>query len=350
MASLAPPSGGAYLNLLPGIRGRRRLTSKPPVVLFIVKETTESGNGRREPGRRHLPWRERRNRGIMCRRKEPWRRSVRGQSKTVCGSGRLLGDGDKMPTISSYQGRLTKVAEWLGCEFWLQWCSLRSIPWFVEDQRVDRRDCLVLGSLAFSVVLLLFAVPQGGCGAIAAAWAAYRAFDAFVIFFCLGVFQRIGRITLTDLSSKPPRLQRHLITVMLNYVELLFVYAILYRWLGYYLPGAFSSPVACSSQAFAVSFMTMTTIGYGNIAPVMSWALFLATAQALSAILAVVVYVANVIALLSGGQRTRSSDAVDRPSDADNRPWLRRIISALHFLTPLVVLALVMVAFWCAAG
>lgn len=195
----------------------------------------------------------------------------------------------------------------------------------------------------------MFVAPDPFWAPIAAGWATFRAFDVLVVFFSLGVFQRLGEKTLTDLSSQPPRLQRHLVTVLLVYVELLFVYATMYLWVGTHQAGAFSSPVACSSQAFAISFMTMTTIGYGNIAPVSGWALGLATAQALTAILGVVVYIASVITLLRGGQPAvppTNDSTLTAPSTATPPPCKRRAVVVLHYVTPPLVLGLVIIAFW----
>jgi hypothetical protein len=119
-----------------------------------------------------------------------------------------------------------------------------------------------------------------------------------------------------------------MIALVLNYIELMVWFAVLYLWIGSMDRGQFELPVAGRHEAFFVSMETFTTIGYGRHAPVKTRALVFCTAQAMLALL----ILAIVIGGLVGSLREAGQEVEERPLTGPTR-------YTVHALTPLAAYA-----------
>jgi len=157
------------------------------------------------------------------------------------------------------------------------------------------RDVYIFIALVVSVVSFACWPCVPGLRGVFAVWAAYRSLDILFALTAQGFFGRIRRDKGIDDLSKGP-LERLLVALLFNYIELLFTFSVAYLWLDQQVPNSFSKPVQCLSQAFFVSMSTMTTVGYGGIAPVKGWALGLCTVQAILGVIVFVVFVGGILA------------------------------------------------------
>lgn len=80
----------------------------------------------------------------------------------------------------------------------------------------------------------------------------------------------------SDLFSKPRSFKRSMLLLFLNYVEIIFAFAVLYSC-GNYL----NQPLNNSFDAIYFSIITLSTIGYGELYPVTQIGKILASSQAI---------------------------------------------------------------------
>jgi hypothetical protein len=120
---------------------------------------------------------------------------------------------------------------------------------------------LVLAILSFALL------PPGPHPALAAwlmGYGAFRCFELTVLHINQLLFDE-HRVLRDDLEPDPLNYRRLVLSILHNYVELLFWFAFFYR----HLASHFTQPdvVATASGSLYFSVVTMATVGYGDITP-----------------------------------------------------------------------------------
>jgi hypothetical protein len=166
------------------------------------------------------------------------------------------------------------------------------------------------------------------------AFALYRATDLWVTLVRTGVFFSFrGDV---QVKQEPPwRLQRVLLGVMMNYVELIMWFAIVYYQLATTSPCQFHDEIRHIHQALNLSFSTMTTIGYGLYSPNSLLSTVIALWQAVTGIALLAIVVGVLIALL-----TRDQPNLVLAGNSESTSWLR----------PVATFALVYAGLYCLTG
>jgi len=137
---------------------------------------------------------------------------------------------------------------------------------------------------------------------------AEMAFIGFVIF------------NLLRFVLRAPRVDSEILCAALSvYLMLGLVWAIAYELLGQVFPDAFAfstGPSAAHSlegfSAFYFSFVTLSTVGYGDIAPVSEAARMLAVTEAITGTLYVAVLIARLVSLYSSPARSGEGTVAPR--------------------------------------
>jgi hypothetical protein len=195
--------------------------------------------------------------------------------------------------------------------------------------RVVLRDLLLLAFVPVSIGMfgLWPYLDHAWSRAAVGGLAVYRAVDVALTLAGLGVFGSLRHgATLEELPRH--RIQRTMIALLLNYLELMVWFAVLYVWIGTTDPGQFELPVSGRREAFFVSMETFTTIGYGRHAPVKTRALVFCTAQAVLALLILAIVIGGLVGSLREAGR-----------EVEERPLTGRARYTVHALTPLAAYA-----------
>lgn len=103
------------------------------------------------------------------------------------------------------------------------------------------------------------------------------------------------------------------------YLLLGMVWAFIYTIVGRLTPGAFTLPAGNQMQgitSFYFSFITLSTVGYGDIVPVSHVARMLAAAEAVAGTLFMAVFIARLVALYT------TQDPAEEPGKAPTPPIL----------------------------
>jgi hypothetical protein len=154
-----------------------------------------------------------------------------------------------------------------------------------------------------------------------AAFGLYRAGDIFIMLMRTGVFFSFrGDIRI---NQEPLwRVQRTLVGVMSNYIELVGWFAVVYFQLAATSECQFNTPIYFIHQALNLSFTTMTTIGYGVYAPNSLLSTVIAFWQALAAITLLAIVVGVIIALLISAR-----PSTDPEKTYESASWLRPLVA-----------------------
>jgi hypothetical protein len=234
-----------------------------------------------------------------------------------------------------------------GTSAWVTKYSLVSIPplrpHLPDAARAQQRnrDLFVLAMVGASVVAI--AICYTADVKIESPWyvhalcafALYRAGDVFVTLVRTGVFFSFrGDV---QINKEPVwRLQRVLLGVMMNYVELILWFSVVYLQLAATSACQFNTEIRRVHQALNLSFTTMTTIGYGVYAPNSLLSTVIALWQAIAGVALLAIVVGVLIALL-----TRDQAAVTPVSPLESPSWLRPmatfavVYATLYWLTGL---------------
>ena len=159
----------------------------------------------------------------------------------------------------------------------------------------------------------------------------FRAFALFAValslYRCIDLLMSLGRIAVVGGFGDTPayrldrkKIMRNTLAVLVNYVELVFWYATIYLTLARNRPDEFYSATTSvtPSLAFILSSTTITTIGYGNIAPQRMISGFMCGTEALTALVMVSSVIGSLVSLAASSvsataaieQSTASSSSV----------------------------------------
>jgi hypothetical protein len=216
---------------------------------------------------------------------------------------------------------------------WVQRYSLISIPPLRPRPSVSvadhqrNRDLFIVAMLGLSLAALASCYPHDLTVAAppwlraTAAFAFYRCADIFITLVRTGVFFSFrGDVRI---NQEPLwRVQRVLVGVMSNYIELVAWFAILYFQLAATSPCQFTMPIRFIHQAVNLSFTTMTTIGYGVYSPNALLSTVLTFWQALAGVTLLAIVVGVIIALLIAAKSDAEANA-----PAERLSWARPLIT-----------------------
>ncbi|MDI4639618.1 hypothetical protein K9U39_01455 [Rhodoblastus acidophilus] len=122
-----------------------------------------------------------------------------------------------------------------------------------------------------------------------------------------------------ELNKEPFwRIRRILIGIIFNYVELIMWFSVIYFQIALTSSCQFSDHISSASQAFNVSYSTMTTIGYGKYTPNSMLSELISFFQVITAMLMLTLVVGALLALLT---RDESSVATSTSTNLENASW-----------------------------
>jgi hypothetical protein len=197
-----------------------------------------------------------------------------------------------------------------------------------QAKRIQRnRDIFVLAMLVSSAASIILLRAVGNRGVLFVeralpAFALYRCMDLIITLVRTGVLLSFrGDVPLRD----APRwlVQRILLGVLLNYAEIILWFTVIYRQLSLTSPCQFAEPLTRISQAFNLSFSTMTTIGYGKYGPNGMVSNLLAFTQVTASLILLALVVSSVLALLTSLPEVSSAKAAPA---GDKHGYLRPLI------------------------
>lgn len=192
---------------------------------------------------------------------------------------------------------------------------------------VKRRDVVIVGKtiLAFVWMCLWDVDLSRFWKAVLLGLALFACVDLIMALLRAGIFG--GVRTVVPLASLPEsRLSRVLIGLLLNYAELLALFALIHAWLSWYDPDQFKPQIPSTAQAFYVSMTTMTTLGYGEYSAAKPLALGLTALQAGIGLFIIAVVIGRIIGLVmvikGAHERDKDSRMESRPTGRFIAPWL----------------------------
>lgn len=210
---------------------------------------------------------------------------------------------------------LSWLVKWLHgrTDNWVRRHSLVAVKWLrphskstaLSQQR--NRDCFVLGTFCLSAIAVVSCAMIGASNIwlvrMLAAVGLYRSVDLFINIFHTGVFHNFrGDVPLNEAPQW--QLRRLLVGVLFNYLELVLWYSVIYYSVGINSPSEFNTPVSGIAEALHLSISTMTTVGYGSVAPVRLSSTLLAVLQVITSVLLLATVVSVLVSLL-GSSETR---------------------------------------------
>lgn len=224
---------------------------------------------------------------------------------------------------------------WFGV---LAWAPCRPSRRACEVRAFRNRDIFVIAAIIIEIIILanwethsrLLRAMMGG-------FVIHRLWDLSLMLVTLALFGTPDPDAPLGRFSRP-RIQRVLVLILVNYFELIFLFSVLYLWLGAHETSQFHEIVASQRQAFVVSMSTISTVGYGTYAPEGTLAIVLTTVQAFLGLLIVVFVLASFINISA-----RTSYASTGPLITVLGPGCKR---ATCHVVPVLVLLLFMGATW----
>ena len=181
-------------------------------------------------------------------------------------------------------------------DIWRSYFSPLQHQYFNESQgNKYTRDIWYISSILMSVLFFIFSIIINNLSVNVLIFtiAFYRSTDILVSIFRIAISGQFGNTPNYCLERN--KIMRNILATLVNYVEFVFWYSSIYFILGTYDISQFSTQIT-SPLSFVLSFTTLTTIGYGNIAPQEFKSAFFCSMEALSSI----VILSIVIGSLSG--------------------------------------------------
>jgi hypothetical protein len=168
-----------------------------------------------------------------------------------------------------------------------------------KKKRGALTEMWILGNLLLSILLLTFlpASPLFWVVFLAAVWAVLRVSE-------IVIFQVNSQIYGAYPGKKAPRLhytvlsyRRSIFIAVILYFEAILWFANLYRvnWESFHFSGL---PLSHPGKALYYSFVTMTTIGYGDVYPETPWGFAIVIGQSITAVLMIVLIIARIVTYL----------------------------------------------------
>lgn len=168
-----------------------------------------------------------------------------------------------------------------------------------KQTRGAHTEIWILGNLFLSIVLLS-SLPANPLRWVVFVVTLY----AFVRVMEVVVFQINSQIYGGYPGKKAPRLhytvlsyRRSIFIAVILYLEAILWFAVLYRFNceSFHSSGL---PLSNAMKALYYSFITMTTIGYGDVYPETSWGFLIVIAQSITAVVMIVLIIARIVTYL----------------------------------------------------
>lgn len=185
----------------------------------------------------------------------------------------------------------------------------------------SRRDLLYLASLIMSIAAFVATSSTSSptLRAVAMGTALYRASDLLVALGRIAIVGAFGSVPTYNL--KRAKVMRNTLASLVNYVELTFWYAAVYVAVASQHPLEFSYTGEFFTPAFGfiLSFTTLTTIGYGNVAPQGWFAAILCWMEALTALVLLSCVVGSLVSLAASGSDLELNASTSKEHPAENQ-------------------------------
>ncbi|HPF38939.1 MAG TPA: ion channel [Phycisphaerae bacterium] len=182
---------------------------------------------------------------------------------------------------------------------WNEYLSPPSLPYFRGLNSHYRRDLSVLAMAFFSIMAFVLWPYLPICRWLMVAWVFYRLVDNSSALISQAFFDKVREPRrLSDFGDQ--RIQRILVLILVSYVELLFIFAVVYLRIGESTHGSFNVSSLSQVRAFLLSMSTMTTVGFGTVSPENAIAVGVTTYQAVLGVIVFVVFVGTVLGLKNG--------------------------------------------------
>lgn len=206
------------------------------------------------------------------------------------------------------QAREHSLLLWLVLEamdIWRSYASPLQHPWFRRPKLPShraRRDVPYLAS--FLTSMAIFVTLQYYDSLVF-----YIGMTALCLFRATDILVSLTRIAVVGSYGQTPayrlnrlRVMRNIVAIFMNYIELIFWYSSVYLCLSACKPAEFNEPLT-PPLALVLSFSTISTVGYGNVAPQGMLAALLSAAQAITAVVALSSVVGSLINLSASPNR-----------------------------------------------
>jgi hypothetical protein len=174
----------------------------------------------------------------------------------------------------------------------------------IKEEASTRRRLIAALLLGVPAVLGRFITavwPDPPATVVTAIFAATDLFVVYIVYHILRDVMSAQRVTVETLKG-----------AICIYLLMGAAWSIAYEFLEYAQPGSFSFPstasvsaVEASESLYYFSFVTLTTLGYGDITPVSRYARHLAMLEAIVGQLFVAVMIARLVGLLAAGSNRR---------------------------------------------
>ena len=206
------------------------------------------------------------------------------------------------------------------------WAPLRPTGANSVQKQQRNRDIFILSMLFVSTIAFIVSIDLNRSNYILQMFATlgiYRAFDLSITVIRTGVFLNFrGDVALKEEPSW--RVRRVLVGVLVNYLELIMWFAVIYYYLALVCGNQFNFSISEAHQALYLSMSTMTTVGYGGYAPNTLISTSVTLWQSLLAILMVASVIGNIIAVLSNPSSARTVPFI--PNERNWKSWVVPIL------------------------